>query len=186
MKGQYKGKEICQGCGLSGNDKPREDKNRLCRTCQDFLYKGKSIEFELKTEYIRVVDWHNGYADFNFDTDISLDKLANIILEALNNEKAKVVSEVAFPRRQHAGQTYYKIPLKIVEPLKDFFQFTNEYIKNLKKSYSELGKQAKEKVSEEKDRIYNEGIERGRQILVQLNDGAISMNDFNSKETYKN
>jgi len=60
----------------------------------------------------------------------------------------------------------------------------DDYVYNLRKEIDELPKMSREAVQAEKDRIYNEGIEKGRDLLMQLNGGKITQDDFEKSLNY--
>jgi hypothetical protein len=179
----YKGKETCQGCRKSGIEKPRWDKDRLCEECNDLLKLGQARDFDNKIEYVGVSDWHNGYRNIG---DISLDKFANAILDALNNPTAKEVERIDFPRAQYSGQTFHKIPKNTAEPLKQFFLDLNEFAKQVSDAKERALSSANSHIFNEKQRIFNEGVDAGKNLLFQLNNGDITISEFGNKLPYSN
>jgi len=73
---------------------------------------------------------------------------------------------------------------KYVEPIKQLFlKIENEIVtvKDEKESIPELIKQ---QLKVERDKIYNEGIAKGRDLLFQLNLGDISATELNNNYSY--
>ncbi len=179
----YKGKEICQGCKTSGEINPREVKDSLCKKCNEALKLGRSIEFENTTQYTRVKDWYHGFATIEFE-DKLLDDLATDLLKSLDNKDAEASNSMDFPRSQPHGFVFYKIPTNIATSLKVFLTGLNGKIKEIRKSKEDAELYAKEAVKEERNKIYNEGVSKGRQLLVQLNSGEITLSDLEKKQNY--
>ena len=177
----YKGKEICQGCGKSGVEKQRWEKDSLCQECKNLLQLGQARDFDNKIEYVGVTDWHNGYQNIG---DVSLDKFANKILEALHNPTAEIKERINFPRQQYLGQTYYKIPKNTAEPLKQFFLDLNEFARQVKDAKEKAINSANAHILSEKIKIFNEGVDAGKNLLIQLNNGTLTVSDFDKKLPY--
>lgn len=184
----YNGKEPCAGCGLSGEKRSRTSSKDLCPVCKDFLLLGKSRDWEQKIKYIRVRDWWSGYNSIDFDDNL-LDKLGNDLLAALDNKFAEVKSATEFPRTQYLGSAFYNIPEGVVEPLRNFLDGLNKKISEIRKTKDEAESFAKsavtKMVSKERTKIYNEGIARGKQLLVQLNKGEVTLGEFDNEIEYK-
>jgi hypothetical protein len=176
----YTGKEICQGCKKTGQEERRFYKNDLCEPCKNVLRKGNSIEFENNIEYIQVKDWYNGFNSIEF-RDKSLDTLANRFFESLNNRYAKTLGFENTKRSQPHGYVFYNIPKDIFEHLNNFLNELNINISEIKKMKEDSEEYARNAVREEKNKIYNEGVEKGRELLFSLNNGSITMEDFNKR-----
>jgi len=178
----YTGKEICQGCKKTGEAVPRPNKNSLCITCDSALKEGLSIDFENKIEYSLVRDWHNGYTSFGMDNNL-LDTLANELLSSLHNTNAKISNQISFSRSQCHGSVHYNIPTKIASSLNKFLDELNVEVRKIKMIKDDAEREARQAVSVEKNRIFNEGVEKGRELLFSLNNGDLTMDDFSKKIT---
>lgn len=181
----YEGKEICQGCKKSGEQVPRYTKNELCVPCQSTLEAGKAINFENTTEYTQVRDWVNGFYSIDFQ-DRSLDTLANALFKSLNNEYAKFSNRVETQRSQHQGAVFYNIPTNVVAPLTDFLKAMHFKLKDIREIKEKAEEQARNAVSVERDRIYNAGIAAGKNLLIQLNAGEITLGELDKNRSYSN
>jgi len=180
----YTGKEPCQGCGKQGTEAQREQKDKLCFSCKEIYNSGLTSIKEQQTEYTVVRDWVNGFASFGWD-EYELDSFVNGLMRHLDNKTAKTEG-VGYNtiRAQHLGSVRYKIPKEIAEIALPFFEKLNNEVKGIKQKKEILKLDAKNAVSAEKDRIYNEGINKGRQLLVGLNTGEVSMGDFEKNYSY--
>lgn len=180
----YKGKEICQGCSKTGEENPGDKKESLCSKCKTSFNLGLSIEFEKNTAYTTVRDWYNGFSSIDFD-DKMLDCLGNELFQALNNPNAKPTgAQISTDRGQHNGSALYTIPTNVVEPLNKFLRCLNSKIREIREIKNNADLYARNAVSLEKDKIYNEGVEAGRNLLFQLNNGEITTTDFDKKLKY--
>lgn len=186
----YTGKEVCQGCKISGSDAPRNNKNDLCHKCSEILKIGKSSDKESSIKYTLVKDWNNGFNHINWD-DKCLDTLANNLLRALDNNYANTKHEISTKRAQYLGHKYYKIPEGVAEALNEFLNSLDKEIAAIRKKYKDADEHASTAVdiavSKERDKIYQEGIDKGKSLLIQLNSGQVTMSEFENKlHTYKN
>jgi len=182
----YSGKEPCPGCKKPGNENSRDSKNSLCWSCDKIYKLGQAKDKELSEEYVRVTSWPNNMASFNFD-DRSLGNFLGRFLKIMDNPNAKYEETIRQPFHKHNihGSRSHIIPKKLVEPLTEFFEEMNKFVYDLKEESENIPKKAREAVQEEKDRIYNEGIDKGRDLLMQLNGGDITQKDFEDNLTYR-
>ena len=169
----YQGKEICQGCKISGALKPRPIKDDLCRSCKLILNKGKTKHEEEDTEYTFTflhsnAQFHKNALDFGHK-----------ILGILHKENAE------FRYRDRIHDQYvgnygieYKIPKKSFEPVKSLIIELSKSYKDIENENKNLEVQAKEVVQKLKDEIFNEGIKRGKNLLLMLECGELTMHDF--------
>jgi 23S rRNA pseudoU1915 N3-methylase RlmH len=72
----------------------------------------------------------------------------------------------------------------IQEALKKFLEELNKKIIDISSIKKQAESYAKNAVAEEKTKIFNEGIATGKQLLVQLNNGEITLGDFDQKINY--
>jgi len=171
----YKGKEVCQGCQKTGIEAPRWDKERLCNSCQSILEIGKAEKHEKETEYTHIFQHYHAFRNE------MIGKLAIEIIGALNNPTAKTTTTEQGGFKYSSGSNGIRacIPSNTFEPLKKFFNEAEELFNNHRKEVDGLPKIIEERLSEERNRIYNEGIEAGRDLLNQLNRGEVTIDDFN-------
>jgi hypothetical protein len=181
----YQGKEICQGCKKSGAESPRWSKDELCQSCNDSIKLGRAKEVEMKEEYTSVSSWPSSLASLDF-SDRTLSSLLRGLLDGLHNQYATSTSSLSHPFNpvNIHGSERHVIPTRVVEPMKEFFEKIQAVIKDIRQEKENLPKMAREAVQEEKDRIYNQGVEVGRNLLFQLNQGSITQQDFEKNLHY--
>jgi len=183
----YQGKEVCQGCRKPGTEVPRYSKDELCKSCSEILKLGLAKDFKNKEEYTSVSSWPTSLPSLDFG-DRTLSDLLRGLLDGLHNPHAESTGNLFHPFNSPNihGSVNHKIPTRVVEPMKEFFEKIQTIIKEIKQEKDGLPNMAKEAVQEEKNRIYNEGIEKGRDLLFQLNQGSITQEDFAKNLYYKN
>jgi hypothetical protein len=180
----YQGKEVCQGCSLSGEVVARINKNNLCNKCIELIRDARMNQHEDAVDYVSIRDWFSGFPSYEFK-DKSLDSLANNILSILHNENATTLKDSKTIRSQPLGSIFYKIPISIEEPLLYFFNTLAIKIKDVRLYIEESEEIARTAMQKEKDRIYNEGVEKGKQLLLQLNSGNLTMSEFEKALKYE-
>lgn len=182
----YQGKEICQGCRRSGTETPRYSKDELCQDCKETIKLGRAKEVELNEKYTSVSSWSSNLPGIDFG-DRTLSNLLSGLLKGLHNPYANATNNLFQPFNPHNihGSENHIIPTRVVEPMTEFFDKIQTVINDIREEKKNLPKMAREAVQDEKDRIYNEGIEKGRNLLFQLNEGAITETDFAKKITYR-
>ena len=182
----YQGKEVCQGCGKPGTEASRYSKDELCKSCSEILKLGLAKDFKDKEEYTSVSSWPTSLQSLDFG-DHTLSDLLRGLLDGLHNPHAESTGNLFHPFNplNIHGSVFHKIPTRVVEPMKEFFEKIQSVIKEIKQEKDGLPKMAKEAVQEEKNRIYNDGIEMGRSLLIQLNQGSITIGDFEKNLNYK-
>lgn len=180
----YVGKEICQGCGKSGLNKPRKNKNSLCENCSQLLRISLENQHEDAVDYISVRDWIHGFSSYDFK-DKSLDTLANEIFAILHNDNADAIQHCQTIRSQAHGSVYYNIPISIKDPLLTFFDNLANRIRDVRRYIEESEEIAHKAVQKERDKIYNEGLEKGKKLLLQLNSGNLTMAEFEKTISYE-
>lgn len=181
----YTGREICQGCSKPGSESPRNEKTALCKSCQNELRKSRAINFIAECEYIQIRQHYHAFQSLSSGND-PLGELMIGLLEILDNPYVDASGYQCIVHTQGDNCLWAKIPKKLLEPLRLFTDEMSAYIRKIKEEKEALPKMAKDVVQSEKDRIYNEGIERGRNLLFQLNNNEITPDQFIKPCRYNN
>lgn len=174
----YKGKECCQGCKKTGTEMPRANKEDLCRSCKDLLELGRAQEKDKfsKENYTFIFQHYHAF------TTKYVNDLIHKILAALDNPHIIGLGAVQSIKDATGGNgMYYRIPKNLVEPIRAFFKELNDIAYTLKKDEEQLPKKAREALITEKNIIFNEGMQKGRDLLAGLNSGETSLADFEKK-----
>jgi len=180
----YNGKEVCQGCKKTGVEVPRYQKTQLCQQCEKALKAGLSELHERNIEYVGIRQWYHAFGSVEWD-DKSLNEAIIALIKSVHNPHAKCYDNEPIKAAHADNCLYANIPKLFLEPLRKFGKTMDGFVTDLRNKYENLPRESAKEVQKEKDRIYNEGIEQGRDLLFQLNSGAISIDDFNKKLTYK-
>jgi hypothetical protein len=175
----YTGKEVCQGCNKPGSEVSRFEKNILCNSCRDFIRLGKAELTHKEVKYITVYQHYHAYR--NSETNSFL----HAILKVLDNPTVYGIGRVSIRESTGSNGKTYQINEKFLEPLREFFRELDIKFTNVSEVVGKIPSEVRLQVSVEKTRIYNEGVEKGRELLLQLNSGGITMNDFEKNLNYK-
>lgn len=175
MSMYYQGKEPCQGCGMPGNQVSRPEKNRLCRACEAARTRGLSREHEDKLEYTMLIIHVHAWSD----TEIG-EKVVSMLRE-MHNENAETVSTEYIKRGigyEGSNVWRFNVDKRIAPAVQDILTTVNRRWYELKAEREEMQKEAVRLANRERTKIFNEGVQHGRQLLIQLNNGTISLTDF--------
>lgn len=183
--GWYKGKEPCQACGKSGTEIPRWSKNELCQDCKEIIKKWKSASGELKYKYIGVRQHYFAFSSLNFDDNTLNSAIIDLIIALSNGYADPETRTNCFKYSQGDNCVYGNIPEPFFEPIKKLFLILDDYVRNIRKESDGLPEKTKKEVQKEKDRIYNEGVQKGRDLLFALNNGEITMSEFSERISYR-
>lgn len=183
----YTGKEICQGCKKTAKESPKIDKNSLCSSCNEIYKQGKAEITYKSIGYVSLRQFIHAYYDSvtwddkGYITDFMIE-----VIKGFDNPSATSEKVSALKNAFGDNCIYGTIPKPLYEPLKKLCLDLEKVIAKYRKDIEEIPSKAAKEVQKEKDRIYNEGIKKGQDLLFALNRGDITMSDFEKNLTYKN
>ncbi len=169
----YYGNEPCAGCHLPATERARPDKKSLCLDCANALASGMAyaIQIEPHTEFFQ---HYHAYTH-------EVSKLVHGLLAALHNPSAPYTRSEALKNAWGSNGARYIIPTRCFEPLRIAFEQIDQKVIQIEKELKALPDTVKKALADERTEIFNKGIERGRNLLMQIESGGITMDDF-----YKN
>jgi len=178
MRAYYKGKAVCVGCKLSGEENPRIAKDELCNSCKRLLELGKGVK-ENSDGYsiIQLGRWNIHHAalkkedrpdKFNFyqgtgnpyyvGNDISgnLCITFNNLMKTIDaGEKDKIEYRVFM--KEHGETIFVKTETALA-----YYEFIKSLV-----IYSRA--------------IAETEFKRGKQLLIGLNNGTLTLKDFEER-----
>lgn len=153
----------------------RDAKTTLCWTCEKIFKKGQDINFSAR-KHVTVFQHFHAYSN------VRLNEIVHGILKSIHNPFTTNTSYVSDLKAAFGSNgERYNITVESYELLKTTFIELEKWITDIQDREKNISGDAIKAVHEEKTRIYNEGIEKGRNLLMQLESGGITMDDF-----YKN
>lgn len=166
---KYTGNEPCAGCKKIG---ARDSKNDVCDQCRKEIEIGRAVEVEQK--YVTIFQHY-----YAFRSD-AVNGLIHKLLEALDNPTAPKTHRKDDVLKSAWGSNgkWYTIPHTALERLREFAEEMDRQVQAIRDRIEAIPKMREEAIREERDRIYTEGVEAGKNLLFQLENGGITMDDF--------
>jgi hypothetical protein len=187
----YQGKEVCQGCGKPGSEQWRHEKNDLCGSCRENLNYGIEKKKDDDPTVYKTVDakWYKLRFYNDGDVGRGLEDAFVSLLKSIDRPTMKSTGWVELFSHDAANGGGASHHFKITEQQADSIKAVcciltkqqDDYLKKMKDIEKEREAALSKVVRDERNRIFNEGIEKGRDLLFQMNEGQITMEDFNSK-----
>lgn len=186
----YEGKEPCPGCGRSGAEVARSKKQELCYDCQQKLRLGDSLAKErgLERNYYRMDELTTAnmtwYVVSIKEIDQPLRKLFKTLSQFNINQVCANYSSSSFLGGDGSSVTAHDtfvLPKITVEAAKELCEAIKEVSWKLRREEREYKERLDKELAEQKNEIYNEGVEYGRNLLFQLNNGEICIGDFTKR-----
>lgn len=183
----YQGNQPCPGCGKTGHENPRPLKDGLCYDCQKQLEIGRAISRERKLErnYYKMDDLSVCHMTWYTIRDPQIEKaLCNLLKTFSAFDQSRISDEC----RDHGiltgridactGRHSFVLPKVTFEAAQELCNTINEAARELNQAREDYRKELEAELSEKKNEIYNEGVEHGRNLLLQLNAGKITLDQF--------
>lgn len=187
MYNLYKGKVPCAGCGRTGEEKPRYSKDSLCMDCQQALEIGRAI----------AKDRNRGRGFYSLDGFVAtqmtwytihtseIDTAMRELLRGFSSLDSKyagyghsnnpILGEIGAV----CGHDTFVLPTEVYDAAKRLCEVINKVSTDIEREKSNYKELLNKQLLDEKNQIYNEGVEHGRNLLMQLNSGEIGSDDFN-------
>ena len=194
MSNLYKGKQRCAGCGRTGEECPRFEKDGLCHDCAEKLRLGREVAAQLATEYSEVrfpelstihMTWYEipfiQYAFKNF-----INRMTEFSTKFASKYGKTALDDFVLGRAD-CGTWYdtFVVPTEAVEPLKELCHALQDKMLEVKLKEDNMHRDLMKELDMEREEIYNEGVKRGRNLLAQLNSGEITVRELNERQVYK-
>ena len=183
MRRSYTGNEPCPGCGHPASERWRPSKMDVCMVCRERLRLGENIEkyISQQEDYVRFS--HHIYAYRNDEVS----KLSHELFSSVNSQAMKSTHEYPITGASGSNNKMYCIPKKLYDWAREWFSNLDKRLLEIKKEEDQLPSKIELAiqfaVNQERNKIFNEGVNYGRSLLVQLNSGEITMDKFNEKIT---
>ena len=184
----YEGTAPCPGCGRTGEEVARRSKDSLCHDCMNALEIGKAIvkERNLVRNYYLMDDLRIGLMTWY---TIPIREIENALTDLLSTfsqfDSKHVATKDGFNGSILVGKLEaatardrFILPNITFEAAKRLCESLREACLQLKNDRDNYKDELDKKLNEERNRIYNDGVAHGRNLLMQLNRGEISVNDF--------
>lgn len=183
----YKGTAPCPGCGRTGEEVARSSKESLCYDCIDTLKIGRTIVKERNLDRKRFLmdDLTTGFMTWYQIRDKDIDKSLRELLWTFSQFDSRYA--VGYCRQDSMLAGYagggtshdcFVLPKVTFEAARKLCHAIKDAVDELNRERDNYKDELDKKLNEERNRIYNDGVAHGRNLLMQLNRGEISVNDF--------
>ncbi len=181
----------CPGCGRTGVEAPRVSKDSLCYDCAMALKIGRAIvkERQLDRNFYKMDDLRVGLMTWYTIPIRSVEDALDELLKTFSQfERTNVSIKEGLAASQLAGNTNaitshdsFILPDITFNAAKKLCKALKDVCEELNRDHDNYKKELDAKLNEERNRIYNEGVAHGRNILFQLNNGEITAADINKE-----
>lgn len=194
MSNLYRGKQRCAGCGRTGEECPRFEKDGLCYNCAEKLQLGREVSAQLATEYSEVrfpelSTVHMTWYEIPFIQDAFknfINRMTEFSTKFASKYGKTPLDDFVLGRADcGTSSDVFVMPTEAVEPLKELCHALQDKMWEVRLKEDNMRAELGKELDAERNRIYNEGVERGRDLLRQLNDGEIGLNDFKARQKYE-
>jgi hypothetical protein len=176
----YEGKEICQGCQKPGTEKPRQHRHGLCSGCNKTLRAGAEVLAIEKSDKAPRIMVRQHFHAFKSK---SANDVAFALLSALNEPNAPYMRADTLKYTFGTNQ-FYIVREDVFEALKPVMLKIDEELYKHEMEMCNMSYTVRDAVAAEKERIYNEGVQHGRNLLMQLNSGTLTLSDLDKNVAY--
>lgn len=183
----YKGSVPCPGCGKTGEQQPRESKDALCYECQQHVSIGRALAKEkgLERKYYKFDDLCEAEMTWYSIRTRELDKAVRELLKTFSQFDRRFAEREI---REHGqlstifdactARDHFVLPKVTFEAARAFVITVQQLSRDLEREKEDYRKELQSELAKQKNDIYNEGVRRGRNLLLQLNSGEITPADF--------
>lgn len=187
----YEGDKPCPGCGRTGAEVARKSKDDLCHECQQALEIGQAIVKErgLDRHYYNMDDLRIGQMTWYTISDRDIERALDELLRTFSQfDSRHVVTKGGFQESQLAGRIdgvtrheNFILPDVTFEAAKKLCQTIKEVSDRLQEERRNYQKELDARLAEQKNDIFNDGVQHGRNLLFQLNNGEITAEELNKR-----
>lgn len=187
----YEGHAPCPGCGRPGEEAPRASKDSLCYDCVKTLSIGRAIvkERNLDRNHYNMDDLRIGQMTWYTISIPTVESALNELLRTFSQfDQNRVSIKEGIVESQLAGRAdsvtandNFILPDITFNAAKKLCESLKNVCWELRRDRDNYQKELDAKLNEERNRIYNEGVTHGRNLLFQLNRGEITAADINKE-----
>lgn len=183
----YTGPAPCPGCGRTGEQVARKAKDALCHDCEEQLRIGRAIaqERQLERNYYKMEDLIVAELTWYTIPVAEIDKKLRNLLRTFSVFDSRNASYIPSNEGCLAGRLEatiardaFVLPRVTLDAAKELCGALKDACWDLKEQRRNYQKELDAQLANEKNEIFNQGVAQGRNLLLQLNRGQISLQDF--------
>ncbi|MBP5457681.1 MAG: hypothetical protein J6Y37_14410 [Paludibacteraceae bacterium] len=186
----YTGDKPCPGCGRAGAEVPRLSKDGLCMECTEHLNIGRMFckERNLERGHFLLDDLTTGYVTWYQIRNKEIDGCLRELLRTFSQFDSRYAGGYCRQESMLAGHAgsgtscdVFVLPKVTFEAARELCHAIGKAVDDINMERDSYRKELDAQLAEEKNEIYNEGVEHGRNLLFQLNAGEVTVDDFNKR-----
>lgn len=190
MANIYKGDKPCPGCGRSGTEVPRLSKDGLCSECTEYLNIGRQFckERDLERRLFLLDELTTGYVTWYQIRNKEIDGCLRELLRTFSQFDRRYAGGYCRQETMLAGDAgcgtssdEFVLPKVTFEAAKKLCHAVEDAVGELNREREAYKKRLDAELAEQKNDIYNEGVQYGRNLLFQLNRGEITVDELNKR-----
>lgn len=190
MAKYYEGDKPCPGCGRTGAEHPRLTKDGLCHECQELLYIGRTIDNErnLERNFYLMDELTCGYVTWYQIRNREIDRCLRNLLKTFSQFDRIHAGGYCRQETMLAGTAgcgtsadEFVLPKITFDAAKELCQTIESAVGELNREREDYKKRVDAELAEQKNDIYNDGVQHGRNLLFQLNNGEITAEELNKR-----
>ena len=190
MANVYRGDKPCPGCGRTGAEHPRMSKDALCYDCTEHLNIGRQLceERNMERGRFHLDELTNGFMTWYQIRNTKIDGYLRDLLRTFSQFDSKYAGEYCRQDTMLAGYAScgtshddFVLPKVTFEAAKKLCHAVEDAVGELNREREAYKKRLDAELAEQKNDIYNEGVQYGRNLLFQLNRGEITADELNKR-----
>lgn len=187
----YKGDTKCPGCGKTGKESPRANKDSLCYYCRDVLKLGNNVitYYGLSRGRYVVPDHKKMILTWYTIRIGAIDNALNSLLNSVSVFDNEFCSRYADWREEIltgrldplTSRVTYSIPERCIEAAKNLCDVVRQVSEDLEEKEKNYEKELEYSFKQKEDDIFKKGIKEGTNLLIRLNRGEITQDEINKR-----
>lgn len=187
----YKGDAPCPGCGKKGSDKPRKSKDGLCPDCVDALKLGYSVmdRLNIKINHYLVPDHSKVRLTWYTIRIKAIENTLVYLLRTFSEYHTDFISYWQNGKGGHLLNDYCAVtashtidlPDPTINAAIEFCKVVKQVSEDLEEKERNYKEELEKQLNEERNDIYNQGVQHGRNLLAQLNNNEITPEELNKR-----
>lgn len=187
----YRGSSKCPGCGQTGYDSPRENKDSLCLGCKRIYKIGKNVEdyYNLSRTWYVIPDHKQMYLTWYTIRIKAIDYALDELLRSVSVFDKEFCSRAADWRDSLLtgrldpliSRVTYSLPEPCIDAAKNLCDVVRQVCNDLEEKENNYKKELEYSFKQIEDEVFKKGIKEGTNLLFSLNRGEITQEEINKR-----
>lgn len=178
----YTGPAGCPACGIPGSEKSRHRKDEICSDCRELINIGRELKPDYRPKHYIHVDlqWYTLQYYGHGRRTPEIEEAFKELLEAMHRKRIGYAETIRIYDDNRASSDQYIVRKEYAVAIKKL----TDILRNQQNSYTErmaeIEIEMEKEIKKVKNKIFNAGVAKGKQLLIGLNQGTISLTDFDA------